>query len=274
MVNAAPIDSHAHFDAFAAEGCVEAVVARARAAGLAAVVAVGGSPDANRLAVALAGRHEGFLFASVGFDRALCREPPGLAGLEELAGRAGVVAVGETGLDYHYGPDARVEQCALFDRMLELAARRRLPVIVHARDADADLLPRLRAHARARPDGAGRLGVVHCFTGTPGAAQAVVEAGFHVSFSGIATFRGAEEVRRAAAVVPEDRLLVETDAPYLAPVPLRGRRNEPAYLAHTLEALAAVRRCSAGHLAAITADNAAWLFGFRPGAAHAREGRR
>jgi TatD DNase family protein len=164
-------------------------------------------------------------------------------------------AIGEIGLDYHYDLSPRATQREVFARQLDLAAELGLPVIIHTREADADTLDGLRAA------GPGTVtGVFHCFSGDTSLARAAVDLGFYVSFSGIVTFPKADEIREAITVVPDDRLLVETDCPYLAPVPRRGKRNEPAWVGHVVARVAEVRGAPAGRIAALVTANFERLF--------------
>ena len=221
-------DTHCHF-----EGCgIRPVLERARAAGVAKILAVGGSPELNASALEAARIAAGSpdlpdVLVACGYDRdQACRERPALGGLP-------LAAWGEIGLDYHYSPETRAAQLALFEEQLEEARRRGLPVSIHTRDADDDTLAVLRR--------AGARGVIHCFTGGPDFCRHLLDLGFFVSFSGIVTFRAADNVRESARVVPDDRLLIETDSPFLAPVPMRGGANEPAYIVHTARFLAGLR---------------------------------
>ena len=165
----------------------------------------------------------------------------------------GVTAVGEIGLDYHYTPETRAAQRALFARQLDLARTRGLPVVVHTREADDDTLGLLREIPSK--------GIIHCFTGSRPFCGRLLDLGFFVSISGIVTFKAAENVRDVARYIPGDRLLIETDAPYLAPVPRRGQPNEPAFLVHTARFLADLRQTPVEALAAQTAANAAAVLG-------------
>ena len=250
------IDSHCHLDYAPMSPDVEATLARARAAGVEQCVHIGCSPDSMARAVELAQAHP-TVFASVGIhphearhlDAALLDEIEGLAAAE------GVVAVGETGLDYHYDLSPRADQLRAFAEQVELAKRLDMPLVLHIRDAHADAWAVLDEHPpRANP------GVVHCFTGTPAEAREWVARGWHVSFSGIATFKKAAGLREAAAELPGERILLETDAPYLAPEPLRGRKNEPANVAFTCVALAAARDEAPEQLAEQAAANTRALF--------------
>jgi TatD DNase family protein len=258
------IDSHCHLEAkdfVAADGSDErpAVLERARAAGVEAFVCVGSGAGLGevRNAVAMAEAHAD-VWAAVGIHpHDAARIPDGaLAEIERLAAtHARVVAVGETGLDYHYKhspPEA--QQRALRD-FIAIARRTKRPLSLHVRDAHADAA-RILKEERAGEVG----GVIHCFTGELPDAQAYVALGFHISLSGVVTFKSAEPIRQAAAWVPLERLLVETDCPFLAPVPLRGKRNEPAYVTHTAAAVAALRGLSPEAFAAATSRNCRALF--------------
>jgi TatD DNase family protein len=248
------IDSHCHLDGTPAEADAELV--RARAAGVVGLVAIGSGSDLGfaRRAVALAERHDD-VWATIGIHphdvKSMAADDFGA--LEQLATHPRVVGIGETGLDYHYDHSPRETQREAFSRFLALARARALPVVIHVRDAHADCVALCRAADYGR-------GVIHCFTGTPDDARAYLELGFHISLSGIVTFKSAGPIREAAALVPPERLLVETDAPYLAPVPMRGQRNQPAYIVHTVEFVALLRGTPAAELAAQTARNARDLF--------------
>ncbi|HWG56732.1 MAG TPA: TatD family hydrolase, partial [Gaiellaceae bacterium] len=233
------IDTHAHLDAV--EDADDAV-ARAAAAGVTRIVTIGTGIESCRAALALAERHEG-VFAVVGIDphRAATADADRVPELRDLARHPRAVAVGETGLDYHYGAETRDLQLRLFEAQLALAAETGLPVVVHTRSANDHTAALLRAH-----DGTV---VMHCFS-EPGLLDDAVEHGWYLSFAGNATYPKAEALRAAAAAAPADRILVETDSPYLAPQPLRGRPNEPAHVVHTVAALAAARSEDADELAA------------------------
>lgn len=233
------IDTHAHLDdpRFAAD--LEAVLARAREAGLERIVTVGAGVDSSAAAVALARRFTETLRATVGIhphdgDKAV---PAARAAIEALVAAPEVVAVGETGLDYHYEHSSRPGQRAAFEWQLDLARRHAKPVIVHCREAYDDCLSILAAHAA----GGTISGVAHCFSGDWEQARRFLDLGFLISFAGPLTFPKAAGLRDVAARVPLDLILVETDCPYLAPQPVRGRRNEPAFLAHTVSALESLR---------------------------------
>jgi TatD DNase family protein len=252
------IDSHGHVDGTEFDADRDAVLARARAAGVERFVVIGTGDSLERIgrAVALAER-EPDVFAAVGVHPhdAARIEPGWWPALEELALRPRVVAVGETGLDYHYDHAPRAAQQAAFRAHVALARRVGKPVVCHVRDAHADTVRILDEEGAAEVGG-----VIHCFTGGPDDARAYVALGLHVSFSGIVTFKSADAIRAALAEVPLDRILIETDCPYLAPVPLRGRRNEPAFLVHTAEAVARAAGVTPARLAAATVVNTSRLF--------------
>jgi TatD DNase family protein len=258
------VDTHAHLDGLAggATAEVEAALARARDRGVIRLVAIGGNPDGNRIAVQAARQWPGFVRAAAGFDR-YCAERPDLDDAELTAQleAPGVVAVGECGLDFHYAAGSADAQTTLFRRMLDRAAERHLPVVVHCREAEEAMGPMLEEHAARWAGDPLRIGVIHCFTGSVPFARRALACGFHISFSGILTFPKADNVRTAARAVPEDRLLVETDTPYLAPVPHRGKPNEPQWVECVLQELARVKNAEPAHLAAVTTANALRLFG-------------
>lgn len=250
-------DTHAHlcWPEFAAE--LPQVVERAAAAGVSRIVTIATGLDNAAATLAIAERFPG-VYAAVGLHPGDVPVPV----MQELPVSPKVVAIGETGLDYYREAKAdmalRQQQRALFQAHLDLARQRRLPVVIHNREADADMLAMLRANA---PDW--RLwGVMHCFAGDEALAAACVELGLMVSFAGILTFKNAAALRAVAAAVPLDSVLLETDAPYLAPVPHRGQRNEPSFLPLIAAALAEVKDVSVPEIARVTTANAARLFRF------------
>ena len=221
-----------------------------------AVVCIGESLEVAALAAALAAKDPAFVFATAGIhphDAAGFDEQRDIPRLRELLGAA--VAVGECGLDYHYDNSPRPEQRAAFAAQITLAAEMRLPVVVHTREAEDDTRS-LLDEARS----AGVIGVMHCYTGSHSLAEFALAAGWYVSFSGIVTFNKWTD-NELLRLVPRERLLVESDSPYLAPVPFRGKRNEPGWVAHTLSKVAAVRGDDALELGRVTAGNAQRLFG-------------
>jgi len=233
------IDSHCHLDVDAFADDREAVIARALRAGVGAMITIGasGPMQCNHEAVALAAQHAE-IFATVGVHPhdASRATADTLAEIEELARRPKVVAVGETGLDFYYDNSPRSAQEASFRRHIDVARRAGLPLSIHLRDAYELAVQILRDEGAA-----GLGGVIHCFSGGAREARWFLDLGFYLSFSGIVTFKAADDVRAAARLAPADRVLIETDAPFLAPVPHRGRRNEPALVLHTARALADLR---------------------------------
>jgi TatD DNase family protein len=252
------IDSHAHLER-ADYADLDEVVARAAAAGVRRVVAVGlwRAPGVFGNALVLAtGRPEVFS-ATIGVHPHECAKVPEAdwATSERLAHDPRVVGVGETGLDFHYDLSPREAQEAAFRRSLRIARAAGKPVVIHLREADEAAERVLREEGLPRAGG-----VVHCFTGDPAAARTWLALGLHVSVAGIATFRTAEAIREAVRLVPRDRLLVETDSPFLAPVPLRGKRNEPANVVHVAAKVAEVWGIPVEEVAALTTANARRLF--------------
>jgi TatD DNase family protein len=248
------VDAHAHLDAYADR---DEVIARARAAGLSHIVLVGqwreGRGMAGALdAVELAKQDRSFFSATAGIHphEAARASADDFEELRRICADPDVVAVGEAGLDFHYDHSPRETQKDVFVRQIRLARELRKPLVVHTREADVETAEILGAELG--PEG----GVIHCFTSNWAAAQRYLSLGLYLSFSGVITFRNAEAVRDAAVRVPLDRILVETDCPFLAPVPHRGKRNEPAYVALTAQALAALRGLSLEALARATTENA------------------
>lgn len=254
-------DTHVHFDDFVKDGSLEAVLGRAEFSDVWKMIAVGGSPEANETAQQMAAAFPGRIFAAAGYDRHLAGTPVDITELRELAGKESTVAIGETGLDYFYEPEKAKEQKRLFFQCLEIAIHFRKPVIVHTRDADDDTLGMLADFSRHWKGDPSRAGIIHCFTRDLKMARGLLDLGFYISFSGIVTFANADPLREVAKFVPEDRLLIETDSPYLAPVPHRGKRCEPAFVADTAKRLAELRGVAVDSLAKITAGNADHLFG-------------
>ncbi len=241
-------DTHAHFEGGDEE--TSAALARAASAGVTRLMAVGGSTSLNQGVERAARRADAAgvkVWRCIGWDRDQIDADRGALDY------TGVAAVGEIGLDYHYSPETRDRQLELMGSQLELARRLGLPVVIHTRDADDDTLGILREIPSK--------GIIHCFTGGPAFCRALLDLGFMISISGIVTFRAACNVRESALVVPDDRLLIETDSPFLAPVPMRGNANEPAFIVHTARFLADLRRTPFEELAAVTTGNALLALG-------------
>lgn len=249
------IDTHAHLGSEQFDGDRADALARARAAGVARVVEVGYSLDTSRGAVALAEAHPE-VYAVVGVQPNAPEDAAGvwLDELRRLAAHPKVVAIGEIGLDYHWNVAPPAEQERIFRAQLDLARELGLPVVIHSREAQADTVRVLRADAR------GLAGVMHSFSGAWDYAEACLAVGFHLSFSGPLTFAKAAELHDVARRAPLARLLAETDSPYLAPHPLRGRRNEPANVRLVAERLAALRDMALEELAGALYDNAHAVF--------------
>jgi TatD DNase family protein len=247
------IDTHAHLDAL--DGGAAEALARAREAGVRRVIAVGTDPESWRATLEVAGREEG-VFAVLGLHphgagRVGAEE---LRQLEDLLAHPKAVGIGETGLDYYrdYAPRGRQEE--IFRMQCELAARTGKPLVIHSRSADEDT-----AAVLARVSGETHV-ILHCFS-SPGLLDPALDHGWYVSFAGNVTYPAARDLRAAASRVPAERLLAETDTPYLAPQPVRGRRNEPANVMHTLAALADARSVSPSELEETIEANAAAVFG-------------
>jgi TatD DNase family protein len=254
-------DTHVHFDDFVKDGTLEPALERADIARVSKMIAVGGSSEANELAQMLAGAFPKCIYAAAGYDRHMAGSLCDITALRELAAKDVTVAVGETGLDYFYEPEKAKEQQRLFFQCLETAIHVRKPVIVHTRDADDDTLSILTDFSKHWKGDPARVGVIHCFTRDERMAKLLLDLGFYISFSGIVTFANADPLREAAKFVPDDRLLIETDSPYLAPVPHRGERCEPAFVADTAKRLAELRGCAVESVAKRTLENACQLFG-------------
>jgi TatD DNase family protein len=254
------IDSHAHLADPAFDADRDEVIARARAAGASAVICIGESIVAAARAHTIALAHPGFIWHTAGVhphDAADFDATRDIAAIgNELA--RGAVAVGECGLDYHYDHSPRDRQRAAFAAQLALASEHGVPVVVHTREAEDDSTAMVREAGQQ-----GVRGVLHCFTGSHALAVAALDVGWSISFSGIITFRKwADDA--LIRLVPDDRLLAESDAPYLAPVPNRGKRNEPAWVAHTVARLAAARGADTVTLGHQVAANARRLFNLPP----------
>ncbi|HLF84540.1 MAG TPA: TatD family hydrolase, partial [Blastocatellia bacterium] len=254
------IDSHAHIEMSDFDADREAVIQRALDAGVETIVCVGDGDvanDSHDAAFRLADEHP-FIYTTVGVHphEARLLDDELYAKLQDLSQHPKVIAWGEIGLDYHYDNSPRDVQREAFRRQLRMARERQLPISIHSREAEADTLAIL--DEEWKDSGLG--GVIHCFTGTRAFAEAAVELGFLISFSGVVTFKKAENLRETARLLPIDRILIETDAPFLAPVPFRGRRNEPAYVVETARAVGELRGVGAEELGRATSQNFKRLF--------------
>ncbi|MDP2309024.1 MAG: TatD family hydrolase [Pseudomonadota bacterium] len=255
------IDSHCHLDptVFGGDAGVDEAIARARAAGVDRMITIGsgyGFESAGR-ALAVARRHPDVLRATVGLhphDAKLATDDT-LAELYAMADAPEVVALGEMGLDFHYDSSPRDEQRRVFRAQLAAARERQLPVIIHDRDSAGETL------AVLDDEGAWEGGVLyHCYTGDVAAMEAIVSRGGYISIPGIVTFKNGDVMREVAARVPADRLLLETDSPFLTPIPFRGRRNEPAYVAYVAQKVAEVRGADVAELSEQAAANTRRFF--------------
>lgn len=233
-------DTHAHFTGSKDE--IAATIERARLAGVTRIMAVGGSKELN----------EGALLAATPY-KALGYDREQIEGENPPLDYTNIAAVGEIGLDYYYSFDTREKQLKVFCEELEKARELDKSVVIHTRGADEDTLSCLKEIPSK--------GIIHCFTGEPDFAKKLLDLGFYISISGIVTFKAADNVRESALVVPDDRLLIETDAPYLAPVPMRGKTNESSFLVHTAKFLALLRKTPLEDFAALTFFNSIKVLG-------------
>ncbi len=257
------IDTHCHIQTEEFDADRDAVLERAAEAGVGTLIVVGGAGDlsTNDKAVSLTEEHAG-LYATVGMHPHDAKDVDAedMDRLRNLAAHPKVVAIGETGLDFHYDNSPREVQREMFERFAGLAVETRLPIVVHNRESDREVAETIRGR------GGGTLrGVIHCFTSDQAAARSFLDLGFYLSFSGIVTFKNADGLRDVARRVPLDRLLIETDAPFLAPVPKRGRRNEPAWVRYVAETLAQVRGVGIDEITDAASRNARTLFGLPSG---------
>ncbi|MDA7492460.1 TatD family hydrolase [bacterium] len=250
-------DTHAHLNVDAFSDNVDVVVQRAKANGVTGIMVIGIDVATSRKACDLAALHPGFLFAAVGIQPNSVAEsrPDDFSVIQELAGCPGVRAIGETGLDCYWDDTPLDMQHEFFDRHLQLCRETALPMVIHMRESGKLIAEQLRRQTKVPA------GVMHSYTGDLELAVQCLEMGLYISFAGMVTFKKSEELRSVAKAIPEDRLLVETDSPYLSPEPLRGKRpNEPARVEHTLRCIAETRGVTADYLADVTTENAKRLF--------------
>lgn len=255
------IDSHAHIDGHEFDADREEVIQRAQAAGVSVIFNVGtGDPhsDAFERAVELGKAHES-VFTAIGTHPHDARlyDDAAEAKIKNLINNNHVIAWGEIGLDFHYDNSPRDVQIEVFKRQLRAARECDLPVVIHTREAEAETIDILQSEYKEAP----RRGVFHCFSGSMDLARRSIEIGFMISFSGIVTFKKADELRAVAKQAPLDRLLIETDCPYLTPIPYRGKRNEPAYVVEVARCLAALHDVNIEDMARITSENFNRFFG-------------
>lgn len=245
------VDTHCHLDNEQFDSDRDAVIERARAAGVERMMAIGsgdGPPDLET-AIRLADRYR-FIYATIGVHPhdASKATAETFERLRELARHPKVLAIGEIGLDYHYDFSPRDVQREVFERQLEIAREAGKPIVIHTREAWADTMEVFRARWQGE-------GIMHCFTGDEAQAREALDLGFYLSFGGVLTFPKSGSTRQAARITPADRILIETDCPYLAPVPHRGKRNEPAFIAETARKLAEVRSVAVEEIASSTTAN-------------------
>ena len=255
------IDSHAHIDGHEFDADREEVIQRAHAAGVSVILNVGtGDPHSGAFerAVELGKAHES-IYTAIGTHPHDARlyDDAAEAKIKNLINNDHVIAWGEIGLDFHYDNSPRDVQIEVFKRQLRAARECDLPVVIHTREAEAETIDILKSEY----DGAQRRGIFHCFSGSMELAQRAIEIGFMISFSGIVTFKKADELRAVAKQTPLDRLLIETDCPYLTPIPYRGKRNEPAYVVEVARCLSMLHEVDIEKLARITTENFNRFFG-------------
>jgi TatD DNase family protein len=254
------IDSHAHIEMERFDEDREAVIDRALDAGVEIIVNVGNGDvarDSHRAAFQVAENYP-FIYTTVGLHphEASLLDDELLARLLDLSQHPKVLAWGEIGLDYYYDNSPREVQRQAFRKQLQAARERRLPAVIHTRDAEADTLAILQEEWQD----SGLPGIIHCFTGTRHFAEEAIRLGFFISFSGVVTFKKAEDLRATAKALPIEKVLIETDAPFLAPIPYRGKRNEPAYVIETAKAIAELRSLAYEEVGRITSENFKRLF--------------
>jgi len=254
------IDSHAHIESDDFDSDREQVIERALASGVEIIVNVGNGDvarDSHAKAIRIAEKYP-FIYTTIGVHphEARLLNDDLAARLADLSGHSKVIAWGEIGLDYYYDNSPREVQRAAFRCQLQMARERRLPAVLHTRDAEADTLAILNEEWQASE----LPGIVHCFTGTRTFAEAAIEIGFLISFSGVVTFKKAEDLKNTAVALPLDKILIETDSPFLAPVPYRGRRNEPAYVVETARCIADLRGIAVEEIGRVTTENFKRLF--------------
>ena len=251
-------DSHAHYNDESFDGDREAVIEMLRQNGVVGVVNIGCNLEAARQCIDLAHSHPGFFHTTVGIHPEDAGKLPTewLGTIETLAEDETVCAIGEIGLDYHYDDaPSREDQITVFEAQLQLAQKLELPVVIHSRDATEDTMTLLRKY---RPSG-----VVHCFSGSAETAREIIRLGMYVGFTGVVTFPNARKAKEAAAAIPLDRILLETDCPYMAPVPFRGKRSTSDMIAYTAAAIAEIRGITTQEVVDAARENTLRMYGIR-----------
>jgi TatD DNase family protein len=251
------IDTHAHLDSDLFDNDRDEVIARAREVGIERIVNIGFNRQTIPTTLQLAEEHD-FIYAAIGWhpQDAGTMQPGDLEWIEELCKHPKVVAIGEIGLDYYWDTSAKDVQHTVFREQIRLARKIGKPIIIHNRDAHRDVLQILKEE-KAEEVG----GIMHCFSGSPETAMECVKMNFHISFGGPITYKNAVQPKEALARVPMDRLLIETDCPYLTPAPYRGKRNESSYVKYVAEAAAQIKQVTVDEIAQITTHNARKLLG-------------
>lgn len=246
------IDTHAHLNSEKFLGVVEETIAKAHEAGVEKIVVVGFDRETNRNAVKLAEQYEN-IFAVVGWHPvdAIDFTEEDLQEVEKLASHEKVVAIGETGLDYYWDKSPKEVQKEVFRKQIRLAKRHELPIVIHNRDATEDLIKILEEESASEVGG-----IMHCFSGSVETAKKCIDMNLHISFAGPVTFKNAKQPKEVALEVPLDKILIETDCPYLAPHPHRGKQNEPAYVSLIAEEIAVIKGVTYEEVAKATTENA------------------
>ncbi|OIU71572.1 TatD family hydrolase [Rossellomorea aquimaris] len=249
-------DTHVHLNAEQFNEDLEEVISRAKEAGVGRMVVVGFDRPTIERAMELVGQYE-FLYASIGWHPvdAIDMKEEDLAWIEELSSHPKVVAIGEMGLDYHWDKSPKDIQKEVFRKQIHLAKKVKLPIIIHNREATQDIVDILREEGAEEVGG-----IMHCFSGSPEIAQECVDMNFYISLGGPVTFKNAKKPKEVAQEIPLERLLIETDCPFLAPHPNRGKRNEPAYVKLVAEQIAELKGISLEEVETITTENANKLF--------------
>ncbi|WP_078543214.1 TatD family hydrolase [Litchfieldia alkalitelluris] len=250
------IDTHAHLNALQYEEDVEEVIDRARLEGVEKMVVVGFDRPTIKRAIELADQYE-FIYATIGWHPvdAIDMTEEDLHWIEELTAHPKVVAIGEMGLDYYWDKSPKDIQKEVFRKQIALAKKVKLPIVIHNRDATADIVEILKEENAAEVGG-----IMHCFTGSFEVAKQCMDMNFYISFGGPVTFKNAKQPKEVAKQIPLDRLLIETDCPYLTPHPFRGKRNEPSYVKYIAEQLAELKEVTFDEIAQKTSDNALKIF--------------
>ncbi|MEH7222911.1 TatD family hydrolase [Bacillus sp. JJ1566] len=253
------IDTHAHLNAIQYQDDLDEVIERALSEGVERIVVVGFDRETITRAIELADQYE-FIYATVGWHPvdAIDMTDEDLAWIEELSAHPKVVALGEMGLDYYWDKSPKDIQKEVFRKQIALAKKVKLPIIIHNREATADIIDILQEENASEVGG-----IMHCFTGSIEVAKQCMDMNFYISFGGPVTFKNAKKPKEVAAEIPLDRLLIETDCPYLTPHPFRGKRNEPSYVKYVAEQIAELKGVSFEEIAEKTSDNAKRFFGIK-----------